>query len=77
MIFFSSPFPWIGWGVIPVASTQIAVTNSGLSVSLPVKGDQCWGAQLPCTPYFYPNLASKEFILFGFMPRYGYYFPRQ
>ena len=77
MIFFSSPFPWIGWGVIPVASTQNAVTNSGLSVSLPVKGDQCWNAQLPCTPYFYPNLASKEFILFGFMPRYGYYFPRQ
>lgn len=31
-------------------------TKSGLMVYMPVKGDQCWDAPLPCTPYFNENI---------------------
>jgi len=35
------------------------VTRSGLTVYVPEKGDQCWDAPLPCTPYFDENLRLR------------------
>jgi hypothetical protein len=35
-------------------------TNSGLTVFVPKNGDQCWDAELPCTPYFSPKLALRD-----------------
>ncbi|HTD17531.1 MAG TPA: hypothetical protein VK673_20265, partial [Chthoniobacterales bacterium] len=35
------------------------VTGSGLMVYTPVRGDECWDAPLPCTPYFRPQLKLR------------------
>ncbi|MDE0839741.1 MAG: hypothetical protein OSB41_11910 [Kiritimatiellae bacterium] len=35
-------------------------TNSGLTVFVPQNGDQCWDADLPCTPYFSPLLTLRD-----------------
>ena len=35
-------------------------TKSGLTVFVPKNGDQCWNADLPCTPYFSPTLALRD-----------------
>ncbi|MFT5241379.1 MAG: hypothetical protein ACI9X0_002359 [Kiritimatiellia bacterium] len=35
-------------------------TNSGLTVFVPQNGDQCWNADLPCTPYFSPRLVLRD-----------------
>ena len=39
-----------GFYKIPSVELKIFETNSGLNVFVPVKGDQCWDAPLPCTP---------------------------
>lgn len=36
---------------IPVAEVEVFVTQYGLEVYVPVTGDQCWDAPLPCTPF--------------------------
>jgi hypothetical protein len=49
------------------------VTRSGLLLYVPEKGDQCWDAPLPCTPY--PNsdlrLRSQGDTSHGFMLEVG------
>ena len=48
-----------GWQEIPSTPTQIKITDSGLQVHVPVTGDQCWNAPLPCTPYFNAMLRGR------------------
>jgi hypothetical protein len=44
----------------PQSETKILQTRSGLEVRVPVKGDQCWDAPLPCTPYFNNELELRK-----------------
>jgi hypothetical protein len=44
----------------PQSETKILETRSGLEVRVPVKGDQCWDAPLPCTPYFNNELELRK-----------------
>lgn len=48
-----------GWQEIPSTLTQVKITDSGLYVHVPVTGDQCWNASLPCTPYFSAMLRGR------------------
>ena len=48
-----------GWQEIPSNPTQIKRTASGLQVYVPIAGDQCWNAPLPCTPYFNSMLGGR------------------
>ena len=45
------------------------ITNSGLVIFLPVKGDQCWSAPLPCTPYmnYDLRLRKENELRYGFL----------
>jgi len=36
------------------------VTRSGLRIYVPVSGNQCWDAPLPCTPYFNEDLRLRD-----------------
>ncbi len=47
------------WPVLPAAEFQIKKTTAGVDILTPTKGDQCWTAPRPCTPYF------KETLTFG------------
>jgi hypothetical protein len=49
-----------GFQAIKTISLNIKQTSSGLSVYVPVEGDQCWDSPLPCTPYFNPSLSLRE-----------------
>jgi hypothetical protein len=40
----------------PVAALSEHVTESGLIIWMPDRGDQCWDSPLPCTPYFQSSL---------------------
>jgi hypothetical protein len=44
----------------PQCETKILHTRSGLEVRVPVKGNQCWDAPLPCTPYFNDELELRK-----------------
>jgi hypothetical protein len=35
-------------------------TQSGLQVHVPVQGNRCWDAPLPCTPHPAPNLRLRS-----------------
>jgi len=35
-------------------------TDSGLVLHIPVASDQCWDAELPCTPYPNPKLRLRR-----------------
>jgi hypothetical protein len=37
-----------------------ATTRSGLLLRVPAEGAQCWGMQLPCTPYPQDNLRLRR-----------------
>ena len=39
---------------------QTRISQSGLGVHVASDGDQCWDAELPCTPYFSPRLALRD-----------------
>jgi len=54
---------------IPKVTLKKDITNSGLVIFLPEKGDQCWDAPLPCTPYMNPDLRLIEEgnMRYGFM----------
>ncbi len=41
---------------VPNVPMRTRQTTSGLIVLVPVTGNQCWDAPLPCTPYFRPQL---------------------
>jgi hypothetical protein len=43
---------WVSWPETPAGAVQPRRTASGLVVYVPRRGDQCWSAPLPCTPYF-------------------------
>jgi hypothetical protein len=43
---------WLDFPEPPVARTAVHRTTSGLAIEVPVVGDQCWGAPLPCAPAF-------------------------
>lgn len=49
-------------GPIPVrmVETRVFTTRSGLELRVPLKGDQCWEAPLPCTPYPAPRLGLRD-----------------
>src|SRR6266481_4092711 len=53
---------------LPKARLTVRQTGSGLKVYLPMQGNQCWDAPLPCTPY--PDdtlrLRDRENIRWGF-----------
>lgn len=46
-----------GFHVTPRVDLKTFVTSSGLIIYVPQKGDQCWDAPLPCTPY--PNASLR------------------
>jgi hypothetical protein len=49
-------------GLAPLPDARVATrsTTSGLMVYVPVSGDQCWDAPLPCTPYFDKTLRLRS-----------------
>src|SRR6266403_2585269 len=53
---------------LPRAGLTVRQTGSGLKVYLPMQGNQCWDAPLPCTPY--PDdtlrLRDRENMRWGF-----------
>ncbi|WP_059435670.1 hypothetical protein [Anaeromyxobacter sp. PSR-1] len=51
------PIPVVARPQLPLTYTSEMATESGLRVSVPVKGDQCWANPVPCTPRFDPKLA--------------------
>jgi hypothetical protein len=56
-LFLSAPRPFLlAWPVMPSASTQPIQTANGTVIYVPVTGDQCWLAPLPCTPHLESHL---------------------
>jgi hypothetical protein len=49
-----------GFHPMPTVELKEFVTNSGLILYVPQKGDQCWDAPLPCTPYPKLNLRLRK-----------------
>ena len=49
-----------GWHKVKRVPLNEKVTSSGLRVYVPVSGDQCWDAPLPCTPYFREALRLRD-----------------
>jgi hypothetical protein len=45
---------------LPEPRLTVRHTLSGLAVFVPVEGDQCWDAPLPCTPYFDETLRLRD-----------------
>jgi len=41
---------------IPIANVKEIWTDTGVRILIPIEGDQCWNADLPCTPYYSPEL---------------------
>jgi hypothetical protein len=69
VVFFISSInqPWIippgnnnGYYSIPNEKMQKFITTSGLILYVPITGNKCWDAPLPCTPYPDENLALIE-----------------
>jgi hypothetical protein len=54
---------------VPKVTLKKEITNTGLVIFLPKEGDQCWDAQLPCSPYMNPDLRlrRKGDIRYGFI----------
>lgn len=44
---------------LPEVVTETRRTESGLTIRVPSKGNQCWAAALPCTPYFRKDLQLR------------------
>jgi hypothetical protein len=47
---------FLSWPAIPSADLEERFTKDGVRVLSPTSGDQCWNADLPCTPYFDADL---------------------
>jgi hypothetical protein len=45
---------------LPKPALIVRHTLSGLAVYVPARGDQCWDAPLPCTPYFDESLRLRN-----------------
>jgi hypothetical protein len=71
---FPLPIGFSGWPTLPTIANDVAIkiTDSGLSVITPRSDDRCQDAELPCTPYFSPDLKlrsesqSSQFLSSGF-----------
>lgn len=48
-----------GWESVRATRTETRLTDSAMRVHVPIKGDQCWNAPLPCTPYFNPRVTAE------------------
>jgi hypothetical protein len=48
-----------GWQPLPTTRLIARTTTNGLVILTPAKGDQCWDAPLPCTPYFRVDLRER------------------
>jgi len=57
---YSQVFKMRQFSPFPQCETKILPTRSGLEVRVPVKGNQCWDAPLPCTPYFNSELELRK-----------------
>jgi hypothetical protein len=51
------PIPIFDFPYLPLARSATAWTRSGLAVSVPLEGDQCWANEPPCTCTLDPELA--------------------
>jgi hypothetical protein len=49
-----------GWHAAKQVPLDVKVTTSGLRVYVPISGNQCWDAPLPCTPYFNRSLRLRD-----------------
>lgn len=49
-----------GFQPVRQVALEEKVTECGLHLFLPVSGDQCWDARLPCTPHFKKALCLRE-----------------
>ncbi len=54
--FWISPGLDRGFIPAPAAATSTFLTNSGLVLNVPLEGDRCWDAPIPCSPYPVRNL---------------------
>lgn len=54
------PISMDGWHPVKRVPMDVKVTTSGLHVYVPISGDQCWDAPLPCTPYFNESLRLRD-----------------
>lgn len=54
------PGPDGGFYPAPVVDLVEKTTASGFMVFVPVKGDKCWNAPLPCTPYLRKSLRLRR-----------------
>jgi hypothetical protein len=52
--------PSADWRPIPEIPLTTQSTSSGLEIFIPITGDQCWDAPLPCAPYLNPSLTLKK-----------------
>jgi hypothetical protein len=48
------------FGHVPVPVTGLFRTDSGLAVRVPLEGETCWAAPVPCTPYPSPELRTRR-----------------
>ena len=48
-----------GYQEVQEVPLDIKETSSGLIVYVPVSGDQCWDAPIPCTPYYSSKLELR------------------
>ena len=55
---FEGPLKVKQFAALPAERTTVLQTSSGLEVRVPVEGNQCWEAPLPCAPYFNEPFAS-------------------
>ena len=49
-----------GFSEVPEARTVPYHLSSGLTVSVPITTNQCWNADLPCSPYFLDELQLRR-----------------
>ena len=49
-----------GFLPLPQARTMSYRLSSGLAVQVPIDTNQCWGAAIPCSPYFTDNLRLRQ-----------------
>jgi len=49
-----------GFYPIREIETYEFTADSGLILQVPVEGDECWDAPLPCTPYPNPELQLRQ-----------------
>ncbi|MFT5695121.1 MAG: hypothetical protein ACI9QQ_001096 [Myxococcota bacterium] len=57
---FIRPGPIQGRYPVKKIATNSFATQHGLTLNVPARGDQCWEAELPCTPYPAPRLRRQD-----------------